>query len=175
MSDALSDALTPPFVVASLVLCLAGALKLRSPQAAASALRTLGLPGRDWIVRAAAAAEVALGAACAVHPGRAVAVALALVYAQFAAIAAVLMRRRAACGCFGENDLPVSLAHVIASELLGTLAGAAAVAGPGGLGSVLARPVPQATVLLIGISGALYAVVLVYTWVPRAWGAWSGR
>ena len=112
----MSAALAPAFLVAALVLCVSGALKLRS------CART-----RD--ARCSAVGEVALGAACAVHPTRALAVALAVVYASFAAVAVVLRRRRVACGCFGENDFPVSLAHVIASELLGTLALAAAVAG----------------------------------------------
>lgn len=151
----MSEALAPPFLVASLVLCVAGVMKLRS-------LAALGI------------AEVALGAACLVHPTRALAVALALVYVSFAVVAEVFRRRRRACGCFGENDdFPVSLPHVIASELLGTLALAAAVAGPRGLDWVFGRPPATAAVLLIGITGAVYAVVLVYTVVPRAWAAWS--
>jgi hypothetical protein len=150
-----SEALAPPFLVASLVLCVAGMMKLRS-------LAVLG------------AGEVALGAACLVHPTRGLAVALALVYVSFAVVAEVFRRHRRACGCFGENDdFPVSLPHVIASELLGTLALAAAVAGPRGLDWVLGRPPATAAVLLIGVAGAVYAVVLVYTVVPRAWAAWS--
>ena len=120
-----------------------------------------------------AAGEVALGAACLLWPGRILTVAVAVLYAMFAGVAVVLMRRRVACGCFGENDFPVSPAHVIASGLLGTLVLAAAVAGPRGLGWVLGQPAPQAAVLLIGIAGAVYATVLVYTVVPRAWGAWE--
>lgn len=164
----MSAALAPPFVVASLLLCVAGASKLRAPAVAAAALRT-----SPWVIRALAAGEVALGLACAVHPTPALGVTLAIVYALFAAVAAVLMRRRVACGCFGEDDFPVSAGHSIASALLGTLVLAAAVAGSGGLGWVLGQPAPQAAVLLIGIAGALYAIVLVYTVVPRGWGAWE--
>jgi hypothetical protein len=154
----MSAALAPPFIVASLVLCVAGVMKLRS---STGPMRALGV------------GEVALGIACAVDPTRPLAVALAVLFASFTAVAAVLRRRRLACGCFGENDFPVSLAHVIASELLGTLALAAAVAGPRGLGWVFGQPPATAAALLIGISGAAYAVVLVYTVVPRAWTAWS--
>ena len=164
----MSAALAPPLIVAALVLCVAGVGKLRAPAAAATALGT-----RPWVVRALAAGELALGAACAVDPSPASAVALAVLYALFAAVAVLLMRRREACGCFGEDDFPVSPAHVIASELLGMLALAAAVAGPRGLGWVLGQPGPGAVALLIGIAGAVYAVVLVYTVVPRAWGAWE--
>jgi hypothetical protein len=166
----MSAALAPPFIVASLLLCVAGSLKLRAPAGAASALN-IG----PWAVRALAIGEVALGAACAVHPTRALAVALAVLYGSFAAVAVVLRRRIVACGCFGDNDFPVSLAHVIASELLGTVALAAALAGPQGLGWVLGQPAPTAVVLLIGIAGAAYATVLVYTHAPRAFAAWSAE
>jgi len=154
----MSAALAPPFIVAALVLCVAGVMKLRSSTVP---MRALGV------------GEVALGVACVVSPTSPLAVALALVYASFAAVAVVLKRRRLACGCFGDNDFPVSLAHVIASELLGLLALAAAVAGPRGLGWVLDQHATTAVALTIGVVGAAYAVVLVYTVVPRAWTAWS--
>jgi Methylamine utilisation protein MauE len=164
-----SAALAPPFLVASLVLCLAGLAKLRAPAAAAAALGT-----RPWTIRALAVGEVALGAACVINPTRALAVALAVVYGVFAAVAVRLRRDRVACGCFGDNHLPVSLAHVIASELLGTLALAAAVASPRGLAWLGSQPAPVAVILSVGIAGAALATVLVYTAVPRAWTAWSG-
>ncbi len=154
----MSAALAPAFLVASLLLCVSGALKVRS---SGPAMRALG------------AGEVALGAACAVHPTPGLAVALAVVYALFAGVAVVLMRRRLACGCFGENDLPVSRAHVIASGLLGSVAVGASLAGVRGLGWLWGRPVAQTAVLLVGVAAAVYAVVLVYTVVPRAWAAWE--
>jgi hypothetical protein len=154
----MSAALAPPFIVAALVLLVAGVMKLGS---SAGRMRALGV------------GEIALGAACALHPTRALAATLALTYMTFAAVGVVLKRRRLACGCFGENDFPVSLAHVIASELLGTLALTAAIAGPRGVGWVFGQPPAEAAVLLVGIAVAAYAVVLVYTVVPRAWTAWS--
>jgi len=157
----LSAALAPPFIVASLLLCVAGAMKLRSSPRLS--MRALGV------------GEIVLGVACAVHPTRPLAVALAVVYGSFAAVATVLRRRRLACGCFGENDIPVSLAHVIAGELLGTVALAAALAGPRGLGWLLGQPAPTAVAVLIGVAGAVYATVLIYTLVPRAWVQWSGE
>jgi hypothetical protein len=165
-----SEALAPPFVVAALLLCVAGVLKLRSPDRAAAALRT-----RSWAVRVLAVGEVALGAGCALLPTRPLAVALAGVYGLFSLLAVVLMRRGVPCGCFGDNDLPVSLAHVIASELLGALALGAVLTGPRGLGWVLDQPATQAAALVVGIAGALYATVLLYTQLPAAWAAWSGE
>lgn len=154
----MSAALAPAFIVASLLLCVSGPLKLRSARAP---MRALGV------------GELALGTACLLWPARVLALALAAVYLLFAGAAVILRRRREACSCFGENDFRVTLAHVIASELLGTLVLVAAVAGPRGLGWVFGQPAPEAIVLLAGIAGAVYAVVLVYTVVPRAWGAWE--
>ncbi len=168
----MSEALAPPFLVGSLVLCIAGLAKLRAPATAAAALG-LGRVG-PYSIRALAVGELALGAACVIHPTRVLAVALAAAYAVFATVAVVLKRRRAACGCFGDNDLPVSPAHVVASELLGTVAVAAAVASPRGLGWMASQPAGIAGVLAVGIAAATYATVLVYTDVPRSWAAWSG-
>jgi hypothetical protein len=162
-------------MVAALLLCVAGTLKLRSPWAATGALRALGLPAGARIVRILAAGEVAFGAACAIHPTHATAAVLTATYATFAGVAAALSGRRAACGCFGEDEMPVSAVHWIASAVLGAVALGAAVAGGRGLGWVLDRPAPAAAVLAFGIAGALYATVLVYTQLPAAWAAWSGE
>jgi hypothetical protein len=169
------SALAPPFLLAALLLCLAGALKLRSPQAAAAALRTLGLPAGAWTVRALAAGELVLGATCAVHPTRPTAAVLTGVYLMFAGVAAALARRRGACGCFGEAELPASAWQSVASLVLAAVAAGATVTGPRGLGWVLGRPAPTAGVLIVGIAGAVYATVLMYTQLPAAWAAWSGE
>ncbi len=162
----MSAALAPPFLVAALLVCVAGALKLRSPDRAAAAFRT-----SPWAIRGLAVVEVALGVVCVLAPTRPLAVALAVLYGAFSVLAVTLMRRGVPCGCFGDNDLPVSLAHVIASELLGVLALGAALTGPRSLGWALDQP----AALLVGIAGALYATLLVYTQMPAAWAAWSGE
>jgi hypothetical protein len=165
-----SEALAPPFLVASLVLCLAGLAKLRAPDTAAAALRI-----SPSLIRGLAVGEFVLGVSCVVQPTRATAVVLAGAYATFAAVAAALRRRGLACGCFGDNDLPVSQAHVIASELLGALAAAAALASPRGLSWVVGQPIAEAVVLAVAIAAAAYATVLIFTVLPRAWNAWSAE
>ncbi|MGN6871348.1 MAG: MauE/DoxX family redox-associated membrane protein [Solirubrobacteraceae bacterium] len=166
----MTQALAPPLLVAALLLCVAGGLKLRSPGRAAAALQV-----SPWTVRGLACGEVALGAGCALFPSRPLAAALAVVYGLFSLVAVVLMRRGVPCGCFGDNDLPVSLAHVIASGLLSALALGAALTGPRGLDWLLDRPALQAAVLIVGVAGALYATVAVYTQLPAAWSVWSGE
>jgi hypothetical protein len=170
-----TQALAPPFLVASLVLCVAGAFKLRSPEVAAGALRTLRLPGGKWLVRSLAAGELLLGVVCAVHPTRATAAVLAAAYVTFAGVAAVLSGQRVGCGCFSEADTPVSRVHVVANLVLGAVAAAAAVASPRGLGWMATQPAGTGVALGIGIAGAACAVVLVYTEVPRAWTEWGGE
>ena len=57
----MTDALTPLFAVAAIVLCVAGLAKLRSPATATRALHAVRLPAPVWAVRALALAEIALG------------------------------------------------------------------------------------------------------------------
>ncbi|HKO28061.1 MAG TPA: MauE/DoxX family redox-associated membrane protein [Solirubrobacteraceae bacterium] len=166
----MTEALAPPFLVASLVLCVAGLAKLRAPSTAAAAIGT-----RPGVIRALALGELALGLACVAHPTRVLAVALALLYGLFAIVAVLLRRRRVACGCFGDDDLPVSQAHVIASELLCALAAAAAFASPRGAGWLAGQPVATSVVLAVGIAASVYATLLVYVRLPAAWIAWSGE
>ena len=64
---------------------------------------------------------------------------------------------------------------MIASELLGAVAVGAALAGPHGLGWVLDQPPMQTAALLVGVAGALYATVLVYTQLPRGVGGVERR
>ncbi len=157
------------------MLCVAAALKLRSPAAAARALGALGLPARLGLVRALAAGELALGAWCAVHPVRPAAGAIACLYAVFAVAALLLARRQSSCGCFGEEDAPASIAQSILSAILALVALAAMLSGAHGLGWVLVRPAMSAAVLVLGTAGAVYGTVLAYTEMPPAWGSWSTR
>jgi multidrug transporter EmrE-like cation transporter len=128
-------------------------------------LALVGLVGAWW----------AIGAAQGFIAKTAAAVAVAIVYALFAGVGVVLARRRAACGCFGEDQTPVSLGHALVSLVLGAVAAAAAFASPRGLAWLASQPAWNGVGLAVGIGGAAYAVVLVYTAVPRAWAAWSGE
>jgi hypothetical protein len=160
-----AEGLTGPFAIAALVVAIAGMAKLRAPATAAAALVTLGLPGARKLVRLAALAELALAGWCVASPGRWGAVALAAAYAGFTAVAALLARRRASCGCFG-GDAVVSAIHMVLSPLLGLICAAAAVWTPTAV--LAAGSVP----LVLGVAGAAYAIVLAYTELPAAWSAW---
>ena len=55
----------------------------------------------------------------------------------------MLARRQSACGCFGENDVPASIAQSILSGVLAVGAAAAAFSGAHGLQWVLEPPCPR--------------------------------
>ncbi len=169
----MASALTPPFLVAALVLCVAGSAKLRAPDPARRALVVLGLPFGRATVRTVGLGEIGIGGWCAIAPSRLGALAIAVIYGLFAVIAAALARRRASCGCFGEDDSPASIAQAFISVGIALLAIGEAVAGPHGAVWILGRPAAQAAVLFVAVPAATCAAVLLYTEFPRAWGAWS--
>lgn len=164
------DALTAPFAAAALVLCIAGAAKLRAPGTALRAMSSIGIPARESLVWALAAAEIALGAVALTAPGPSTAIPVACLYGAFAVVALLLMRRREECGCFGESDSPASPFQWVLNLILMAVSVAAAVLRPHGLGWIFGQPV-----LMLGIAGSAFAIVLVYTQLPLAWSAWSGR
>jgi hypothetical protein len=165
-------ALTPQLLVACGVLCVAGVFKLRDPVPAIRVLALLRLPARPAVVRLLAGAELALGGWCAIAADRLATAAVAFVFASFAVLSLRLVRLSASCGCFGDAQEPASLAQVVLSAVLALAALAATMSGAGGLGWVLQRSGASGVVLLIAISGAVYATVLAYTELPQAWNAW---
>jgi hypothetical protein len=168
----MADVLTAPLAVAALVLIVAGLAKLRAPAPAAAALRELGRPAGQPLIRVLAVFEIAVGIWVLASPAGVAAIAIACCYALFAALALLLSRRRAACGCFGETDFPASRLQALISALLAAACAAAAVWPAHG---VLDRPADQAVVLMIGIVASGYATVLAYTLLPAAWSAWSAQ
>jgi hypothetical protein len=168
-----SAALTPLYATAAIVLAVAGLAKLRAPAGAAAALRTLGVRVGSVLVRAVAAAELLVAALCLLRPSTVSAVLLAVVYAGFAGISALLARSNSSCGCFGESDAPASVVQSILSAAIAILMLAAAFAGPHGIGWLFGRAPASAVVLGVGIAGCAYAIVLAYRELPQAWSAWS--
>jgi hypothetical protein len=168
-------ALTAPFAVAALVLCVAGVAKLRSPDGAVRALIVLGLPSGRALVRAIAAVEVSLGAWALLSPRGLSAGGVAAVYATFCVVSLVLAVRRAACGCFGDGDGPASVVQSLLSAGLGAIAVGAAFAPAHGIAWVLGRGLAPAAIMIAGIAAAAYATVTAYTQLPAAWSAWSLR
>jgi hypothetical protein len=161
----MAGALTPPFALAAIVLCVAGVAKLRSPAGAAAAVSV-----RPSLIRVFALLELGLGGWAIAAPSRLSASLLAALYTCFAALAVFLARRHIPCGCFGEQDRPASGLQALLSAGLAAVAAVAAVRPPHGIGWLFAR----SPVLWLALAGAAYATVLVYTALPAAWSAWEG-
>ncbi len=136
------DAVAGPFLAAASLLVAAGAGKVLDPQPLVRALRSARLPATPSLVRVFALGEVLLGLLAVVTGARAAAVGVALSYAAFSGFV-LLARRRggvlASCGCFGKDDTPPTMTHVVVT------AGAA-----GSAAAVAARPIGVLTDVLAG-------------------------
>jgi len=106
-------ALAPWFFTAAGLLVLSGVGKLRSPGPAGGALRAAGLGVGDRTARALGAAEALVGFAGLLVPRPAVCLAVAVLYAGFAAFLVRLRRRGGveSCGCLGSRPVSPSLLH----------------------------------------------------------------
>lgn len=159
-----------PFFAISLIIVLSGALKLIAPQAAETALTSLGLPGGVWLVRLIGVGEMALGAAAVAEAGAVLAVGVAVAYLSFAVVAETLRRRDddgGSCGCFGSADTPPSVVHAgvnVASAVVAILA----VAWPvDDVVSVVADQPAGGLVFVAFVALVAYLVFLLFTALPR--------
>lgn len=164
----MGSALAVPQLVAALVLGVAGAAKLRAPDAAARAVGA----GR-WLVRLLAIGELALGALALAVGGPLLIAIMAVLYAGFAILTLRLARAGKACGCFGAPQSPASPLQSALSGALAVVCLLAAIGGARSLGWILERSPGVVTVLGLGTAGAVYGVVLAYSELPQLWRAWS--
>ncbi len=117
--------LAGPFLAATVVLALAGAVKAADPAGTRVALRTVGLPSTAAAARAVGVAEVALAVAVFALGGVPAALGVVAAYIGFAGFAELLRRRsrgRADCGCFGSASAPVSRLHVVVNVVIAVVA-----------------------------------------------------
>lgn len=156
-----------PHAVLALLLGVAGAAKLRSPQAAARAVR---LPA--GLIRLFAGGELALAAAALLSASRWSSLVMAGLYAAFALLTLRLARAGAACGCFGAEHSPASPLQSALSAVLSGLAVLSAVGGAHTAGWILQRPLGSLLVLLLGTAGVVYGIVLAYSELAPQWRSW---
>lgn len=143
------------------LLLLAGLAKLRRPDTSTRALVLAGLPGGRAAVRALGAGEVALAVVAAVVGGPLWGV-QALAYIGFTAF--VLRQRTqpaSSCGCFGEEEVPVTILHVAVDMALAAGALVAAVGGAPGLLVTVTGPVGWLVLPLVGVATLVVRLVLV--------------
>lgn len=154
------DGLAGPLFIAAVLLVAAGVPKVTEPGDTTRAIRSVGLPASDGLVRAFALVEIAVGVAVVAFGGRFAAALLALLYLGFASFIVLAMTRGgsvASCGCFGKVDTPPTNAHLFLNLGATGIAIAATVSPPPSLVDLLADQ-PAFGIPFIGF-------VLIGTWL----------
>jgi hypothetical protein len=167
-------ALTGPALAIAALLALAGAQKVLDPTMTVGALRALRLPSSPVVVRAGAAAELALGVLAIGVGGVVVWALVAASYLAFAVFVVAALRHGTmlgSCGCFGREDTPPHWSHVALNLLLAGVAVALAAQGDGApLDAVVDDPgFGMAVAALAGV--ALYLLYALYVELPRSLAA----
>lgn len=163
-----------PYLVACVLLVVAGRAKLLRPLNTARALEQVtGIresPNTIGVARAGGVLEVLLGSAAAVFPYAPLAVAVCVVYAGFALFLFRLRIRGgplAVCGCFSSIEAHPTRTHVVIDIALAACAGSVAAAGSGAwLPTLLARSPLDGVPLLAACVVCTWLVVLTLTALP---------
>jgi len=166
-----------PFYASAGILVASGVAKVRSPRPAAAALFAAGLPAAVWMVRALAIAEVVLGLAAILRPALPVALAVAVAYVCFAAVASLFLwsPRVRSCGCLGERTVPPSLLHVALNLAAAAFAAAAALTHVESLPSTVDALGWSAALLVAGSASIAYLAAAAVSLFPSAYAAYAGE
>jgi hypothetical protein len=162
------SAALPVYLTATMLLVASAVAKLRRPQPAAEALAELGLPLSRRLVRAASLVELLTAAAMVARPAAGAPAAAAL-FAGFAVLVLVQLRRGStrSCGCLGSANLPPSRLHVAVNV---AFAGCCAVVRPHPLAAIH-HPLAGAVVCLAAATVA-WAIAVGLELLPAALGAY---
>jgi hypothetical protein len=160
----LSTVSTSITIVAALLALGAGLAKLWSPRTAAVAMREIGVPSSDVVVRLGALAECAVATASLVSPSWIARLALALSYGALTVFVAVALRsgKVADCGCFGAGGSAIGRRHLAVNAAL-CVGVAATLPAHVGVIAVSVRPASPSgvAVLLVGMVSACLAATYV--------------
>ena len=166
--------LAGPFFAAVVLLGVAGAVKVLSPDATRVALRSAGLPSTRPAAMALGVVEVAIAAVALAWGGALSAAAVAVAYLGFAAFSAVVRSRskgQASCGCFGASDAPLGLVHVAIDLALAAVAIALVIDPIGNVWNE-AADTPWAGVPFVALVALVAWLVQVsLTLLPELWAA----
>lgn len=164
------SAITGPALVAAVVLSLAGAQKVVDPEMAVGALRALRLPSAPVLVRLGSAAEVALGVGAIAVGGALTWSLVAASYLAFAGFVVTAMRRGtmvSTCGCFGREETPPHVLHVILNVAMAGVTLAAALGSSRSAVDVLVDEPAEGLLTAALVAVAVRLVYSVYVDVPR--------
>jgi hypothetical protein len=163
-----------PLCIVAMVLAVAGVWKSVSPDAARTALRTLGVPLPRLLVRVLGAAEAVLGVATIAVGGTELPAAVGALYLAFAVVAWRLRDTEVGCGCFGAaSAAPPGPLHVAVDLAAAAVAiGAAVLPAPAineGWGELPAYGIPHLALIAVG-TVAVLALLTVLADVRAAAG-----
>jgi hypothetical protein len=172
------DAVAAPFFVAAGLLAVAGFAKLRDPAPLARTVAAVGLPQGRLVARALGGCEVCVGVLALTYPRPSTALALASMYASFAAFLAYLIARKipvSSCGCLGQRDAPPTLLHVVLN--LGAVGTAVAVAllPIRGFVTYVFELSYIAVPFLLGCAAAGYLLYLIVAYLPTVFFAFDQK
>jgi hypothetical protein len=170
-----SEARAALVAIPAALLVVAGAAKLAAGgRELGSALADLGLPRAA--ARPFAAGELVAGAACLLAPSAPLLIAMALLYASFAAVTIVRLRRgdHTACGCLWGDD-ESSRTHVMVDLAAAAVAAAVALAPPPSLIHIAAGRPALAPALAVGVAACTICLVGLLRYGGGALGAYSGK
>jgi hypothetical protein len=151
-------------IVAALLALGAGLAKLCSPHTAAVAMREVGVPSSDTVVRLGALAECAIAVAALVAPSWIARLALAISYGALTVFVAAALRIGTAtdCGCFGAGGSTIRRRHLFLNAGLCVGVAATLPAHVGAIASSVRPGSPSGVaVLCVGMVSALLAATYV--------------
>ncbi len=166
------DAFAGPYAVAAVLLVVGGVLEVRRPLGAVNALAGIGVSVPPVVVRVVAGIASVVGVvALAIGggaSGQAAAGFVGLAYLGFAGFVSMALARGgplASCGCFGREDTPPNVTHLVL-DLAGAAAAIAVVVrtGDGFRGAVADQP--AAGIPFLGVT--VICAVLAYLVFTRA-------
>jgi hypothetical protein len=162
--------LSGPYVIACAVLLLAGGMKMADPNPTRGALRAMGLPWRGPVVIALGGAEVFFAVVALVAGGTVAAIPIVVVYAGFAVFVAAALARHtplSSCGCFGRDDTPPTMVHLLLDLVFTAVALIAMVGDVPPIDRILSDQ-PAHGIPFLGYVGlGVAACVLLLTSLPR--------
>jgi hypothetical protein len=163
-------ALSGSYALAALLLLTAGAAKAVRPDPVVRALRGLGFPIGGWTVRLGAVAESLLGAAALISSSWPITVLVAISFLAFAAFIVAALRRPnlvSSCGCFGGEESPPMLIHLVVDLVLVGFTVAASAHGVVALRAFVAHHPMLSVPFLVLISVTTWFVYLSMTALPQ--------
>jgi len=168
------EGLAAPFFIASALLTLAGGAKLARPESTIGALKSIGLPGTRLIAQMLGLVEVGIGSIALIVGGLIPSIAVALSYAGFAGFIVMALRKGGAvssCGCFGTEDNPPTVGHLVLNVAAAVVGVGAAIGGLGGIPDVIsdqpAFGIPFIGFITLGTWLSYLALSILPTLIPR--------